>query len=97
MPSVWAMPTSNLVTVPDAVPLWHAALTEPMACGWHAVKLALRLAHRAPGGMHAVVLGGGAIGIGSALSLAAQGREVCNRVGDQSGASGPVAPRPAAV
>ena len=68
-----AMPTSNLVTVPDAVPLWHAALTEPMACGWHAVKLALRLAHRAPGGMHAVVLGGGAIGIGSALSLAAQG------------------------
>lgn len=68
-----AMPFSNLVTVPEAVPLWHAALTEPMACGWHAVKLALKLAFRAPDQMHAIVLGGGAIGIGSALSLAAKG------------------------
>ena len=68
-----AMPTGNLVTVPETVPLWQAALTEPMACGWHAVKLALRLAFRAPDQIHAVVLGGGAIGIGSALSLAAQG------------------------
>ncbi|MGB1160295.1 MAG: alcohol dehydrogenase catalytic domain-containing protein [Alphaproteobacteria bacterium] len=68
-----AMRMENLVTVPDHVPLWQAALTEPMACGWHAVKLALRLSHRAPDQMHAVVLGGGAIGIGSALSLAALG------------------------
>lgn len=68
-----AMSPGNLVTVPDTVPLWHAALTEPMACGWHAVKLALRLSQRAADQMHAVVLGGGAIGIGSALSLASQG------------------------
>ena len=68
-----AIPPGNLVTVPDRVPLWHAALTEPMACGWHAVKLALRLSQRAADQMQAVVLGGGAIGIGAALSLAAQG------------------------
>jgi len=68
-----AMRMDNLVTVPDDIPLWQAALTEPMACGWHAVKLALRMSFRAADQMHAVVLGGGAIGIGSALSLAALG------------------------
>ena len=34
-----AMPETNLVTVPGRVPLAHAALAEPLACGWHAVRL----------------------------------------------------------
>ena len=68
-----SMPPGNLVTVPDAVPLWQAALAEPMACGWHAVKLVLTQSFKDAGDISAVVLGGGAIGIGTALSLAAQG------------------------
>ena len=68
-----SMPTSNLVTVPDGVPLWQSALTEPMACGWHAVRLARENLPMAEADIAAVVLGGGAIGVGSALSLAAQG------------------------
>ncbi len=36
-----AMPERNLVTVPDDVPLAKAALAEPIACGWHAVRLGL--------------------------------------------------------
>jgi len=65
-----AMPERNLVTVPDGVDLARAALAEPIACGWHAV----RLAKGALGGQigSALVLGGGAIGLGAALSLAAR-------------------------
>ncbi|MFK7755199.1 MAG: alcohol dehydrogenase catalytic domain-containing protein [Sedimentitalea sp.] len=66
-----SMPGDNLVEVPDTIALEQAALAEPIACGWHAV----RLAQTALGGPAetALVLGGGAIGLGGALSLAAQG------------------------
>ncbi len=63
------MPEANLVTVPDNISLTTAALAEPLACGWHAVRLALAVCN----GESAVVLGGGAIGVGAALSLRAQG------------------------
>ena len=33
------MPEQDLITVPDHVPLNKAALAEPLACGWHAVRL----------------------------------------------------------
>lgn len=65
-----AMPEQNLVTVPDHVPLAKAALAEPIACGWHAVSKARETV---PDAETALVLGGGAIGLGAALSLAAQG------------------------
>jgi threonine dehydrogenase-like Zn-dependent dehydrogenase len=65
-----AMPEQNLVTVPDHVPLAKAALAEPIACGWHAVSKAHETV---PDAETALVLGGGAIGLGAALSLAAQG------------------------
>ena len=68
-----SMPLSNLVTVPESVPLWQAALTEPMACGWHAVRLALGQAPEPAERVEAVVLGGGAIGLSAALSLSIQG------------------------
>ena len=66
-----AMRDENLVTVPDHVTLDMAALAEPIACGWHAVRLAKQaLAGEAE---TALVIGGGAIGLGAALSLTAQG------------------------
>lgn len=72
-----AMPERNLVTVPDDVEDRAAALVEPIACGWHAVRMA-RAALGAEAGMdaadaRALVIGGGAIGLGAALSLRAQG------------------------
>ena len=65
------MPDRNLVQVPDHVSLDQAALAEPIACGWHAAKLAI--ARTDTPDIRALVLGGGAIGLGAALSLAAQG------------------------
>jgi L-iditol 2-dehydrogenase len=67
------MPERNLIAVPDAVPLQKAALAEPIACGWHAVRLGRSVLGDAAEGARALVLGGGAIGLGGALSLAAQG------------------------
>jgi len=68
-----AMRTENLVTVPDDVPLMQAALTEPLACGWHAVKLADAALDRPVAEARCVVIGGGAIGVGAALALQAWG------------------------
>jgi len=66
------MPPDNLVTVPEHVTLDQAALAEPIACGWHAVRVGRAiLAGDAPSS--ALVIGGGAIGVGAALSLRAQG------------------------
>lgn len=66
------MPQSNLVTVPDHVPLVIAALAEPLAVGWHAVRLGLEALDPAMK-RRALVIGGGAIGLAAALSLAAMG------------------------
>ena len=65
------MPARNLVEVPEGVAPDKAALAEPLACGWHAVRLGLER-----GAVdRALVLGGGAIGLGAALALKAQGVE----------------------
>jgi len=66
------MPERNLVRVPDGVDLTHAALVEPLAVGWHAVRLGLDAVHPSRFG-RALVIGGGAIGLASALSLRAFG------------------------
>lgn len=68
-----AIPERNLVTVPDHVSLDHAALAEPVACGWHAAKMAQRALVKPLGEARVLVIGGGAIGVGAALSLRAQG------------------------
>lgn len=68
-----AMPERNLVTVPDGVSFEHAALAEPIACGWHAVKLAQRALAMPLVEARMLVLGGGAIGVGTALSFRAMG------------------------
>jgi L-gulonate 5-dehydrogenase len=68
------MPDSNLVTVPDDVPLDKAALAEPLAVSWHAVRLALEALHPSME-KHALVIGGGAIGLAAALALKAMGAQ----------------------
>lgn len=70
-----AMPESNLVTVPDHVTDAQAALAEPIACGWHAVRLAIKALAGDAANARALAIGGGAIGLGAALSLKAQGIE----------------------
>ncbi len=68
-----AMPPGNLVPIPDGVPTAKAALAEPIACGWHGVRLAERALDRPLGEARCLVLGGGAIGLGAALVLLAKG------------------------
>ncbi|MCL6284613.1 alcohol dehydrogenase catalytic domain-containing protein [Ruegeria sp. 2012CJ41-6] len=69
-----AMPEANLVKVPEGVPLAKAALAEPLAVSWHAVRLAVESLH--PGvEARALVIGGGAIGLAAALVLKAMGVE----------------------
>jgi L-gulonate 5-dehydrogenase len=63
------MPERNLVPVPDGVLTSAAALSEPLACGWHAVRLARRAASEPLAACRCLVLGGGAIGLGVALAL----------------------------
>ena len=67
-----SMPESNLVSVPDDVPLFKAALAEPLAVSWHAAKLGLGKLHDAAD-RSVLILGGGAIGAGSALCMKAMG------------------------
>jgi len=66
------MPERNLVTVPDEFSLAQAALAEPIAVSWHAVRLGLA-AMAADPVQNALVIGGGAIGVAAAISLIAQG------------------------
>ncbi len=65
-----SMPESNLVAIPDHMTFAQAALAEPLAVCWHAARLGRRAIG---GGARALVIGGGAIGLGSALALLAQG------------------------
>lgn len=67
------MANRNLVEVPDHVPFAKAALAEPLACGWHAVRLAAGALDTPVADAHCVVIGGGAIGVGAALALRAFG------------------------
>ena len=68
-----AIPVENLVQVPEHVSLEKAALAEPLACGWHGVRLAKRALDRPLDEARCMIIGGGAIGFGTALCLRAQG------------------------
>ena len=68
-----AIPERNIVDVPDGVSTQKAALAEPIACGWHAVRVASRTLNGPIEAARCLVLGGGAIGLGAALVLAAKG------------------------
>ena len=68
-----SMRKENLTLVPEGFSLEKACMVEPVACGWHAVKLAKGVLGIPVADIQALVIGGGAIGVGSALSLIAQG------------------------
>ena len=67
-----SMPAENLIDVPEGFPMDKASLAEPLACGWHAVRLGAQALEENAAGMQCVVLGGGAIGLAAALALAAK-------------------------
>jgi threonine dehydrogenase-like Zn-dependent dehydrogenase len=64
-----AIHMSNIVEVPDDFSLEKASLAEPVACGWHAVRLAKSALDKEMPQVRALVIGAGAIGVGAALSL----------------------------
>ena len=69
-------PEQNLLPIPDTMSFETAALAEPLAVCWHAAKLAFRVAEEPKA--RVLVIGGGPIGLGSALCLRAhpEGAEV---------------------
>ncbi len=64
---------SNLVPIPDDMDFVTAALSEPVAVAYHAVRLAARHSCRPLSALNIAVLGGGAIGLAAALVALAQG------------------------
>ena len=68
------MPERNLVAVRDDIALETAALAEPLAVSWHAVRLGVEALGDTPSS-RALVIGGGAIGVAAALALRAFGAE----------------------
>ena len=63
------MPSSNLVELPGGFSFDKAALAEPLAVCWHGIKVAQHAAVRPFEKSRCLVIGGGAIGLGSALAL----------------------------
>jgi threonine dehydrogenase-like Zn-dependent dehydrogenase len=61
------IPQRNLTTIPDTMPMDHAALAEPVAVSWHAVRIGMQRLHQPLASSKVVVLGGGAIGLAAAL------------------------------
>lgn len=63
------IPERNLHTIPDDMSFRTAALAEPLAVAWHAVRLGMETLRGALPASRCCVLGGGAIGVGAALTL----------------------------
>jgi threonine dehydrogenase-like Zn-dependent dehydrogenase len=61
------IPERNVVAIPDHMPIAHAALAEPVAVAWHAVRLGVERLHQPLAACRIVVLGGGAIGLAAAI------------------------------
>jgi threonine dehydrogenase-like Zn-dependent dehydrogenase len=68
-----AIPAENLVEMPDNISFEKACLAEPLACGWHGVRLGAAALDVGLADARCLVIGGGAIGLGAALALKAQG------------------------
>lgn len=61
------IPARNLVTMPEGMSMEHAALAEPVAVSWHAVRLGVEKLHQPLAACSVAILGGGAIGLAAAL------------------------------
>ena len=70
-----AMPSTNLIPIPDDLSTTKAALAESLAPAWHVVLIANRLSYRPLTEAKAFVIGAGAVGLGSALALKALRRK----------------------
>lgn len=64
------VPERNVVAIPDDLPITHAALAEPIAVSWHAVRIGAEKLHQPLASCRVAVIGGGAIGMTSALVAA---------------------------
>ncbi len=72
-----SVPEENLIEVPDGLDPARAALAEPLATSFHATVIAEPHLAQPLDRCAALVIGGGAIGLGVALVLAARG---CGRI-----------------
>jgi 2-desacetyl-2-hydroxyethyl bacteriochlorophyllide A dehydrogenase len=61
------IPERNVVRIPDSMPIEHAALAEPVAVSWHAVRIGMEKLHQPLAAARVIVLGGGAIGLAAAI------------------------------
>lgn len=68
-----SIPASSLINIPQDMPARDAALTEPAATALHAINVSMRALSRPLPENRTLILGGGAIGMFSALLLKAYG------------------------
>ena len=61
------IPERNVVAIPDSLPIAQAALAEPIAVSWHAVRIGIEKMFVPVQKARVVVLGGGAIGLAAAI------------------------------
>lgn len=61
------IPMRNVVAIPETMAIEHAALAEPVAVSWHAVRIGVERLHQPLAACRVVILGGGAIGLAAAL------------------------------
>jgi alcohol dehydrogenase len=64
-----SIPAASLIAMPQDLPARAAALTEPAATAWHALNLVMRALVRPIHECRVLIIGGGAIGMLSALLL----------------------------
>lgn len=68
-----SIPAASLIDMPQDMPAVHAAVTEPAATALHAINLSMRVLVRPVQECRVLILGGGAIGMLSALLLKTYG------------------------
>ena len=64
------IPPRNLVSIPEHLSFQQASLAEPIAVAWHCISLAKELGSHSFDDSRVLVIGGGAIGLASALVAA---------------------------
>jgi 2-desacetyl-2-hydroxyethyl bacteriochlorophyllide A dehydrogenase len=72
-----AIPAASLIPIPTGMSLIHAAVTEPAATALHAINLSMRSLARPLPEIRSLIIGGGAIGLLTALLLRSYG---CRRI-----------------
>lgn len=86
------IPERNLLPIPDGLSMRDAALAEPVAVSWHAVRIGLeRLGQAAP---RVLVQGAGAIGVAAALVARHMGAASIHVAEPHAGRRATLAPEP---